>query len=144
MKTTGSVLIVLLSGFLLSSKCYKDPGPLCTPLELDNKTDKSLYVLLSYDYPDTIMNFQNPLVNPYTIRINAHSKGRIKATPYLDCFDGHFDGFRPVEKISVFVFDAAVVDATPWNQVRQNYLVLKRYDLSKNDLINNNYNLTLP
>jgi hypothetical protein len=144
MKTTKSVLLFLLSGFLLSSKCYKEDPPMHCTLQLYNNTDKAVYVLLSYDYPDTSLNFQNPRVNPYTIHIGAHSKGWVKATPYLDCFDGHYDGRRPVEKVSVFVFDAALIDATPWNQVRQNYLVLKRFDLSKNDLINNNYTITLP
>lgn len=146
MKTTGSILLLLLSGFLLSSKCYKeDPLPPCI-LKLDNKTNKALYVLVSFDYPDTSLNFQNPRVNPNTNNIDAYSTGTIKPDRYLSCLDGYFDSSSTmfVEKISVYVFDAALVNSTPWSQVRQNYQVLKRFDLGKNDIINNNYTLTLP
>jgi hypothetical protein len=140
MKTTQTVLLLLLPCFLLSSKCKKDYTPPCTPLQLDNKTDRSLYVVLSYDYPDTSLNFQNPRVNPNTNRIAANSKATINPEPYATCMDGYFD-YHPIEKISVFVFDAALVDVTPWNQIRQNYQVLKRFDLGKNEITST---LTLP
>lgn len=141
MKTTQAVLLAALSCFLLSSKCGKyDYKPPCPELKLDNKTDKSLYALLSFDYPDTSLNFQNPLINPYTNKIAAHSKEPV----FFDyCLENYYD-MHSIDTISIFVFDAALVDTTPWNKIRQNYQIIKRYDLAKGDVGNNDYTITLP
>jgi hypothetical protein len=141
MKTTRTVLLLLLSCFLLSSDCGKyDYGPKCPILHIDNKTDKKLYTIVSLDYPDTSMNFQNPVINVNNHHINAHSKGKVQYTNYQPCLENLYDNpSNPLEKISVFVFDAALLDAVPWSEIRKNYQVLKRYDLSHDDLVNFNY-----
>jgi hypothetical protein len=143
MKTTQSLLLLALSCFLLSSDCNKQyTTPYCTALELNNKTGKDVYVLISYDYPDTSLNFQSPRVNPASNRIGARSKGYIKDRYNYICVDSYFNG-RPNDTLSFFVFDAALVDTTSWLKIRQNYQIIKRFDVGKDDVINNN-TLSLP
>ena len=50
-----------------------------------------------------------------------------------NCIENTFDrdGF---DTIYVFIFDAEVVENTSWEDVARDYLVLKRYDLSLDDL----------
>ena len=142
MKTTQAILLVALSCFLLSSKCRKDDPP-CTRLKLDNKTNKDVYVLISFDYPDSSLNFQSPFASYYKIKIGAHSKGDIRDVYNFECADRYFE-YYPNNTLSFFVFDAALVDTTPWISIRQNYQIIKRFDVGKNEVINNNYTLSLP
>jgi len=44
----------------------------------------------------------------------------------------------------VFVFDANIVENTPWDTIRKNYLILKRYDLSYDDIVSLNWIITYP
>jgi len=44
----------------------------------------------------------------------------------------------------VYVFDAHVIETTAWDSVKANYLVLKRYDLSLDDLKRMNWTITYP
>jgi hypothetical protein len=143
MKTTQAALLLVLSFFLLSLTCTKSYKYPCPELQLDNQTDKPLYVLFSFDYPDTSLNFQHPLTNIYTNKIAAHSKAPINVYNVRNCLESYFDMYS-VDKISIFVFDAVLVDTTPWNKIRQNYQVMKRYDLAKDEIGNNNYTITLP
>jgi hypothetical protein len=50
----------------------------------------------------------------------------------------------PSGKLMVFVFDATLVKSTSWETVKQNYSVLKRYDLDLQDLKINNFTVTFP
>ena len=142
MKTNQTFLFLVVSCCLLSSTCKKDDPP-CTRLKLNNNTDKPVYVLISYDYPDTSLNFQSPFANYYRINIGAHSTGDIRDVYNFECADKYFE-YYPNNKVSFFVFDAKLVDTTPWITVRQNYQIIKRYDVGKNEVINNNYTLSLP
>ncbi len=59
-----------------------------------------------------------------------------------DTYEGRFEQFR---KVMVFVFDAQVLETTPpWDTVKAKYLVLKRYDLSLQDLESMNWTITYP
>ena len=58
-----------------------------------------------------------------------------------DTYEGRFEQF---EKVMVFVFDAQVLETTPWDTVKAKYLVLKRYDLSLQDLESMNWTITYP
>lgn len=127
---------------MLSSTCKKEDQP-CTRLKLENNTDKRVYVLISYDYPDTSLNFQSPFANYYKITIGARSTGDIRDVYNFECADKYFE-YYPNNKVSFFVFDAKLVDTNPWINVRKNYQIIKRFDVGKNEVINNNYTLSLP
>lgn len=139
MKTTNIVLLLALSCFL-SLGCNEKETPYCNGLKLDNKTSKDVYVIISYDYPDTSLNFQSPRVNPASARIGARTKTEIKARYNYICVDTYFNG-RPNDTLSIFVFDAALVDTTPWINIRQNYRIMKRFDVGKDDVLNNSLSL---
>jgi hypothetical protein len=137
MKLTRTALLLITSCILLSSTCYKEPVSSCRELTINNNSDKPIYTLYSLDYPDTSLNFQSPRINPNAKRIEAHSKQKIDPK-YGGCLGTNLR-VPGVQKLSIFVFDAQLVESTPWSQVRQNYLVQKRWDLSQDDLDNNNY-----
>jgi hypothetical protein len=52
--------------------------------------------------------------------------------------------YNGAEKLTVFIFDAALVDSTPWPQIRQNYQILKRYEYTLEELQALNRELVYP
>ena len=50
----------------------------------------------------------------------------------------------PSDTLSVFIVDQTVVFLEGWESIKEDYLVLKRYDLSIQDLETLNYQLTYP
>jgi hypothetical protein len=140
MKTTRTVLLLLLSCFLLSSTCSKRKE--CPQLVMDNRTDNKIYYHYSYDYPDTSINFQGRRIEGPWFTAEAQQKTKTYQNAEGTCLEEFFSNYS-IQKLSVFVFDAAVVDTTPWEKIRQDYKVLKRLDLSLDDLSNNNYVIEL-
>jgi endonuclease III-like uncharacterized protein len=48
------------------------------------------------------------------------------------------------DTLSIFVFDATLIQSTPWKQVKQNYMALKRYDYSHDELRNTDFSIDFP
>jgi FPC/CPF motif-containing protein YcgG len=137
MKVTPIVLLLLFTGMTLSMKCIKETDDCHYYITLNNQSDKRVYLVVTYDYPDTSMNFQNPRYHSDLYQIAAKSNDWIKSGP---CIESNINN-SPGKKISLFIFDAELVDATPWNQVRQNYQVLKRMDLTAEEIDNAHYSI---
>jgi len=43
-----------------------------------------------------------------------------------------------------FLFSKSQIDTIPWDSIRNNYLILRRYDLSNGDLVDGGWNVTYP
>ena len=50
----------------------------------------------------------------------------------------------PADTLSVFLIDADIFENKDWNTICDNYLILKRYDLSIEDLEKTDYTITYP
>jgi hypothetical protein len=132
------IYLMLSSLLIITSTCdmLKNEDP---KLRVKNVSEKAIYVSWTTDYPDTSFNrVANPTYNPELYKVEAHS---VQKEYYKAPSKGLF---RDVDTISVFIFDAQVLESTPWDTVKAKYLILKRYDLSLDDLINMNWILTYP
>ena len=145
MKIPRAILLILFPCFLFSMTCDKkelNTNSCHHSFQFNNQSDKLLYLVISYDYPDTGMNFQRPIFNRLT---DYASPGKLET--YVNYSDKCIEDImlnNAYEKMSIFVFDAKLVDSTPWTQVRQNYMVLKRYDYSIDELRNCNFSIDYP
>lgn len=52
--------------------------------------------------------------------------------------------FSKTEKLSVFIFHTDTLNKYTWEEVRDNYMILKRYDLSLDDLKQCDFTVTYP
>jgi hypothetical protein len=50
----------------------------------------------------------------------------------------------PSGKMMAYVFDNNVFNSVPWDTIKKNYMVLKRYDLTLQDLQSKNWTITYP
>jgi len=139
MKAIKIIFIICAQLVLISSSCKKDSSYYDYRLKVINKSDKTIDVDYSKVFPDTTIN---------SVPYFYHNAG--KATPngtvtlvrggtWENAFKGDIH-----QKLIVFIFDASIVDSTPWDTIRKKYLILKRYDLTLEDLQKVNWSITYP
>ena len=104
---------------------------------IENQSDHLIMTLRSYQYPDTtIPDVQNELGG-----ILAGEKA-----PYdydIKNWSELFDQL-PGDTLSVFIFHGDTIAKYNWQEIRSGYKILKRYDLSQEDLKNMNYTIIYP
>jgi hypothetical protein len=87
-------------------------------------------------YPDTILPEAGyrvfPTIQPNEIRPILGRGYKIK----------EFFTILPNDTMSVFIFHADTLEKYSWEVIRDEYKILKRYDLSLRDLKNMNYTIT--
>src|SRR5262245_19661847 len=104
MKTTHVLLLLIFPCFFLSMTCaVKDTADCHARIWFHNNSDKDVYINLSFDYPDTSINFQHPKFNKNGYRIGAHSKGEINEKRN-HCLEQYYIQY-PFNKMSFFIFD---------------------------------------
>ena len=52
--------------------------------------------------------------------------------------------YSSTNKLYIFIFDATVIETSPWQTIKQNYLLLKRYGLTKAQLDSANWMINYP
>jgi hypothetical protein len=130
------IFLILSCLLIVNSSCHKDEG---LKLRVNNISEKAIYVSWTSAYPDTSLNHMvNPTYNSQINKVGAH---RIQPDYYGDPSKAFF---KSIDTLSVFVFDAQVLENTPWDTVKGKYLVLKRFDLSFDDLNKLNWIITYP
>lgn len=142
MKTHRLILLLLLSCFLLSMTCRKrETGGCHYTIRIHNDSDIPIHTFISYDYPDTGLNFQRPGIDRLSNSTTPHNWSDIRDE--TECVESKMD-YNGAEKLTVFVFDKNLIDTTSWSQIRQNYQVLKRHSYTLDDLKALNFELEYP
>lgn len=130
------ILLVAILG--IASHCHKDTIGVdrAYKITIYNNSSNLVYYFTSFAYPDTtIPNEQNNLsgIKPkdYTYKSSTHDWDRVFAE-------------KNASKISFFFFSPDTITKYGWDNVRNNYQVLKRKDLSLENLKSNNYKVSYP
>ncbi len=127
---------------LMSSTCQKeDTGH--ERITFKNNSNLKLYVMgQDITYPDTSITFGDLTKTGSTQIVNPNSTN-VSALEIQSTWEQRLN--HPTQDtLMVFVFDAQVLETTPWDTVKANYLVLKRYDLSLQDLESVKWEITYP
>jgi hypothetical protein len=104
-----------------------------------NNSDKDLYVHGKFEYPDTSIDFSNPVLSGEYYKVISHSTN--DPLEITDTYEGRFIQY---DTLMVFVFDAETLENTPWDTITANYIILMRFDLSLEDLKRLNWTITYP
>jgi len=102
-----------------------------------NNSNKSIYYHPNSSNSDTLILDYNPTsIDGFKIE-----KLSSKNDYYNSCIEGRFYDSKTIRYI---FYDAQILETTPWDTVRAKYLILKRYDLSLEDLQRMNWTITYP
>jgi hypothetical protein len=130
------IIIALMYFLLTSSSCDKFPVNKIYGIEFKNNTSSNLSIGASFRFPDTI---------PYSdIKIITISSGR---SNYIDASKPWEDEINkiPGKKLQIFVFSVSKISPEwNWDSVITKYQVLKRYELTSQQLKDLNYTVSYP
>ena len=111
----------------------------CNPskftIALKNTSNKSLYFTYSYTYPDTSVD-NSIYISPGSTRTPSMVVAPGEQVNVIISRVGleEFYARIPSGKLQVLVYDANVVKTTPWDTVMTKYMVLKRYEITADDV----------
>src|SRR5688572_20755122 len=127
MKTCLSVWLILV---LICSNSCED----FYAVTIENHSDQHIkfYVTMPwshFQYPDTLLPAQE--IHPIELlpSKSTHYYTGLPGPPWEEIFKR-----LPADTLSIYIFDADTLSAHPWNVIRSQYNILKRYDLSLQDL----------
>lgn len=129
------IIFVLLAGLF---SCEHPPGATVRHrITIKNNTYEDVWYLMSYNYPDT----SAPSNNEYLSLIRSKSAGYEDSKKKWDkVFAEDIQG----DKLMIFIFDNEIVENYSWDQIRDNYMVLKRIEVSLQELKDNKYEINYP
>ena len=114
------------------------------PLYVQNQSSHSINVFLNDNddnfaiYPDTTISYvQNGIIEIPSSEKQAVAGGSAN-------WESVFKVSVPGDTLSVFVFHTDTLSKYSWSQIRKDYNILKRYDLSLGDLQRLNFVVTYP
>ena len=133
---------IILSLVITMSNCGKKTGR--EIIGLQNNYHDTIYVLaalpgMGHVYPDTVL----PTNRPGMRYVPPGKKWVISETGMGGTWTSIFSNL-PSDTLSIYLFDANTLSGYDWSQIRDGYIILKRYDLSLQDLKNRNFTITYP
>lgn len=138
MKAVKLISVVVFLTMVLSSNSCSDED--FTKLKVCNSFNKAIYVSFSTWYPDTTIINPSPYYNRNhdKIEVNSIQKEWLKSAS-----EGLFISSK-IDTLSLFVFDADLIESHYWDTIKANYSILCRYDLSLSDLKKLNWIVPYP
>jgi hypothetical protein len=107
-------------------------------MKITNYSSRAICYNFSLIYPDTTLRTED---NPISILRSQVASGETVSEPRRGSWEGIFD---ICDTLMIFIFDETTLNTVPWDTVRKNYLILKRYDLSLEDLEKLDWMVTYP
>ena len=134
-------IIILFSPLLFGSQCHKEEDCHKQILFINN-SDMPLYVLGDSNYPDTI-SFLHSGGFIKELKVNTKSSSNYPLER-RSCYESLFDSEFSSGIFMVYVFNADTVDLNDWSYITNNYKVLRRYELTIENLQMMNWTITYP
>lgn len=135
-----NLIILLFCIMLISAACSDDNNNCHSCIKIVNKSSTSIYYYESLHYPDTSINNYNPSKAGSFFKVESNSTNDDITS---SCFEADFR-INPYGKIIYFIYDAHTIETVPWDTIKKKYMILKRYDLSLDDLNKMNWTITYP
>ncbi len=124
---------ILLAIVFISCEQYTDS------ITFVNKSDIDVFVfgtLVSQE--DSILRYNRPAGGI----VKAHSSNMDALIIHNNRWKNIFNRYGGT--LSFFVLDAEVVEKYSWDSIRDNYVILKRYDYTEADMIANDWTIVYP
>ncbi len=120
-----------------ASTCAKNKADCHYYYTLKNNTSSAFYFGWSYDSALSRLDYP-PTASPETYKCEANTE---KSHRLNRCYEDDLSYFG---KMYIFIFDAQVLETTSWDTVKHNYMLLKRYELTKVQLDSVNWYIKYP
>jgi hypothetical protein len=146
MKTNIGLFIIIVLPFI-SCGPYENSNNCHHKITIVNNYKTAIYVDASYLYPDTIdFHYSGLKDNAHIYKILSNKQSDKPLNILRDCWEIQFKtkSILPSDTLMIYVFDAEIIENIPWSTIANGYMILKRYDLSLEDLAKLNWTITYP
>lgn len=135
-----------LALILSAATCKKETPASHFKISFRNNSSKAVYTEWDSAYPDTVaFRFGSLAGSPQYYKVEpSQTSNRALTTGTAGSFENILQHQIVSHKIMIYVFDAAVVESTPLDTIKSHYLVLKRYDLTLDELRARNWIINYP
>ncbi len=138
------MLLLLLTILFYGSTCNRESDDCHSFITIINKSDNAIYTFTEDIYPDTLHFGYSSTTPALESKILPNDTGEA-AELNNDCLEAHISSiFFPSDTLMIYIFDANIIETEDWGKIVTEYMVLKRYDLSLQDLKNMNWTITYP
>ena len=141
MKKNLFITALVFEFLLFTAQSCKDRSDCHGGITIQNNSSKAIYVDAAAGYPDTtyFKYGPNPAGNAYDKKVEAGQGNTAGVNSFGNCMESFL-----TKPIMIYIFDAHVLETTPWDTVIAHNLYLKRYDLTLADIKNRNWLVTYP
>jgi len=114
---TWIYLFILVIVCVLLTGCPVDQG---YSIRIINNSSRTIYACAEYILPDTLL----PVNKPYLAEIKPNKEGELHGFHFND------NAFKRLQKerLTIFILDKEQVNTYSWEYLRENNIVLKRYE----------------
>ena len=132
------ILVVLIFLACYAGTCRKNPfAENVFSIWVENKTNKTITFLVDKYYPDTTLPDEEDKLNG--VQPNSRSPYDFHEKKWSDVFEK-----LPADTLSIFIFSGDTLATYSWQEIRNSYKILRRYDLSRQDIESMNYTIIYP
>jgi hypothetical protein len=141
MKKNMNIIATIISIFVLSNSCEKVMEKWYT-IKIQNNTDKVIFVSAGCDkyglfsYPDTILTTTKPSL----LSVSPNDYNNLRSSIIWE----EIVKEQPEGKLSIYFFNSDTINSYDWAQIKDGNRVMKRIDLSVEELENMNWTITYP
>lgn len=126
--------IILLGGCLVamvttSITCRKNRADCHIYYTIKNNSNKAIYFISNKDSALNLLSYP-PGASPATYKCGANAKTN---DAQRSCYESNIL-LSPTKMLNIFIVDAQTIETVPWDTIKQNYMLLKRYSLTKAQL----------
>lgn len=133
--------VALAATFLIAGVSCKKKDFSDDRLKLKNNTSKTIAAYYDYNYPDVSLQATRPsMIDARNMKALPGAEMTLsRETNWETCFADKI----PSGKLSIFIFDNAVLSSQPWDSVRNNVMIYKRIDITIDSLKKVDYKLSV-
>ncbi|MBN2610728.1 MAG: hypothetical protein JXB00_04150 [Bacteroidales bacterium] len=133
-----SILIIIIANACPDND---DPGPDATLKIINNTFDSLLFYFVFRSENDTSIPLTNVFPDENAMELNLILPDSIKEEKgaFIAVLEQAED-----KVLMLFLFNKSTVEEVPWSTIREEYLVLRRYDLTKEELVAMDWTITYP
>ncbi len=113
----------------MANTCRKKRSDCHVYYTIKNHSSSAIYFKWSRDTTLNLISY-SPAVSSATYKCQANSQNN---GTHLGCFEAEIN-FSLSKKLNIWIFDAHLLETVPWDTVKKNYMILKRYSLTKAQL----------
>ena len=136
------IIIILIISIFLMTNCLEDMMEKWFTIRVNNNSNKRIYISAGCgrygipNYPDTLL----PTIEPSLLNVEPHDYNNLRSSIEWESVIKKIES----DTLSIYFFDADTINKYTWDEIKNEYKIIKREDLSIDDFRQANWTIMYP